>query len=70
MKDLKITIDGEKYSINQHEEIPGLFYVRHYSGVHKLARRDDGEWKFIEHTVLTHPISLERVSEEIEKLLK
>lgn len=70
MENLKITVDGEDYLINQHYEIKGLFYVKHWSGVHKLARRDDGTWHYIEYEPLAHAFNLEKISLEIEKHLK
>lgn len=70
MEKLIITVDGENYTIDQREEIPGLFYVRHYSGVHILARRDDGEWRYIEHEPLAHGFDLQKMALEIEKQLR
>jgi len=69
MENFKITVDNEDYIVEQHQEIKALFYVRHWSGVHKLARREDASWQYVEHELLAHGFDLERVASEIEKNL-
>lgn len=69
METLKINVDGEDYLIDQHYEIEGLFYVRHWSGVHKIARKDD-TWHYIEYEPLAQGFDLEKVSSEIERHLE
>ncbi|MEJ2905063.1 hypothetical protein WAE58_21640 [Pedobacter panaciterrae] len=70
MAKFEVTVDDVVYQIEQHPEYEGLFYVVRDTDMHKLARRDDGTWSYIDHSLLSRGFDLERMSKEIENHLQ
>lgn len=70
MAKFEVTVDDVVYQIEQRPDFEGLFIVMRDTDMHKLARRDDGTWRFIEHSILSRGFNLEKMSQEIEKHFK
>ncbi|WP_285011262.1 hypothetical protein [Pedobacter faecalis] len=68
MESRQVQVSGETYKVSRHHEIKGLFYVLHPSGTHELARREDGTWHYISHSVLSKGFDLDSMGAAIDKL--